>query len=177
MSAADILALDKGPNPANRTTEQKGTRRARIPMSVPMRKLEVPEIAGFHSHWFKDSNIGRAIMAGYAFVEFNEVPVNQRNVAGDYEMSGSTDLGSHVSVSAGIGSDSKPERLTLMKLPMEDWLADREAIDGRNAAIMGGIFRGEKIIGQEKDQPGEEGIRYVDPERTKALYNRRRAKA
>jgi hypothetical protein len=172
-NASEILTPN---NPANKTVEPKGNRKHRVPMSVPMRKLEVPEIPGFHLHWIKESNIPRAIQACYEFVEFNEVPVNQRNVGTDTEISGNTDLGSHVSISAGIGADGRPERLVLMKLPEDLWVEDRAAIDGRHASIMSGIFRGETILGTEKDKPGDEGTRYVDPERTRALFNRRRAK-
>jgi hypothetical protein len=173
-NASEILTPN---NPANSTVEPKGNRRARVPMSVPMRKLEVPEISGYHLHWIKESNVSRAIQAYYEFVEFDEVPVNQRNVGTDTEISGNTDLGSHVSIAAGMGADGRPERLILMKLQEQYWLEDRAAIDGRNASVMGAIFRGEKIIGSERDKPDDEGTRYVDPERTRALFSRRRAKA
>jgi hypothetical protein len=169
-NASEILTKN---NPANKTVEPKGNRRERIPMSVPLRKLEVPEIAGYHLHWIKESNIPRALAAYYEFVEWNEVPVNQRNPGTDTEVSGNTDLGSHVSIAAGMGANDKPERLVLMKLAEEYWLKDREVIDARNAGVMGSIFRGEKILGSERDKPRDEGSRYVTPE-TKALFARGR---
>lgn len=164
-------------NPANSTVEPAGNRAARVPMSVPVRKLEVPEIEGWHLHWIKESNVARARQAWYEFVGFDEVPINQRNVGTDTEMSGNTDLGSQVSIAAGIGANGQTERLILMKLKEELWLQDRATIDGRNAAVLGSIFRGEKILGAEKDNSGDQGTRYVDPERTKALFARRRSKA
>ncbi len=163
-------------NPANATVEPKGNRAMRIPMSVPMRKLEVPEIPGYHSHWIKESNIPRALQAWYEFVEFDEVPINQRGVGTDTEITGNTDLGSRVSIQAGVGADGRAERLVLMKLREDLWLEDRAKIDGRHAAMMGQIFRGEKIIGTERDNAEDQGSRYVDPDRTRALFNRRRAK-
>jgi hypothetical protein len=172
-NAADLIDPN---NPGNATSEPARNRAERVPMSVPVRRLETPEIPGYHSHWFKESNISRALQAWYEFVGFDEVPVNQRNVGTDTMVSGNTDLGSHVSISAGIDGQGKPERLTLMKLKEEYWLADRAKIDGRNASILGSIFRGEKILGSETDKEDDQGTRYVDRERTKALFNRRRAK-
>lgn len=164
-------------NPANATVEPKANRKQRIPMSVPLRKLEVPDIAGWHLHWIKESNIPRALQAAYEFVQFDEVPINQRNVGTDTEVSGNTDLGSHISISAGVDSAGRPERLVLMKLPEEFWRDDRAKIDARHADMLGGIFRGEKILDKGDVSSDVAETRYVDPERTKALFNRRRAKA
>jgi hypothetical protein len=175
-NASDMLS---GANPANNTQEPKGNRRARIPMSVVMRKLEAPEIPGYHTHWFKTSNISRALAAYYEFVEDDEVILNQRNPGIDTEVSGNTDLGSRVSIPAGIGADDKPERLYLMKLAEVYWLEDRAKIDSRNASLMGQIFRGEKIIDKDEVSKDIKETRYVDMDRTsekRALFSRRRAK-
>jgi hypothetical protein len=176
-NASDVLTKN---NPANPTVEPKGNRAARIPMSVPMRKLEVPEISGYHLHWIKESNIPRALGAWYEFVDFDEVPVNQRGVGTDTQITGNTDLGSRISISAGIGADSKPERLYLMKLAEEHWLEDRRKIDERNANQLSGIFRGEKILDKAEVNPDIAETRYVDKDRTyekRALFQRRRQKA
>jgi hypothetical protein len=176
-NASEIL---EGANPAENASESKGNRRARIPMSVAMRKLEVPEIPGYHTHWVKESNIPRALAAYYEFVEDREVPINQRNPGIDTQISGNTDLGSRVSIAAGTGADSKPERLYLMKLAEEYWIEDRAKIDGRNASMMGQIFRGEKILDKDEVSASIKETRYVDMERThekRALFQRRRAKA
>jgi hypothetical protein len=176
-NASEIL---EGANPANLTQESKGNRKARVPMSVAMRKLEVPEIAGYHLHWIKESNIPRALAAYYEFVEDREVPINQRNPGMDTEQSGNTDLGSRVSIAAGIGGDNKPERLYLMKLSEEYWLEDRAKIDDRNASMMGQIFRGEKILDKDEVAKDVKETRYVDMERTRerrALFSRPRKKA
>jgi hypothetical protein len=162
-------------NVANRAVEAKGQRR-RIPMSVPRRRLETPEIPGYHLHWFKESNIPQALDAWYEFVDSREVPVNQRNVGNSSDMTGNQDLGSGIRINAGIGADGKNEQLVLMKLKEELWLEDRAAIDKANAERLGQVFRGEKILGAEPDNE-DSGTRYVDRERTKALFNRRRAKA
>jgi hypothetical protein len=175
-NASEVLAPN---NPANKDVEPKGNRRARVPMSVPVRKLETPAIEGYHTHWVKESNIPRALQAWYEFVEIDEVPLNQRNPGIDTAHSGSTDLGNRVSIAAGVGADGRPERQYLMKLKEEHWLEDREKIDGRNATVMEAIFRGEKIIDKDEVSNATKETRYVDKERTyyrPALFNRKRPK-
>jgi hypothetical protein len=152
--------------------------RIRIPMSVPVRMLETPEIPGYHTHWIKEENIPRAHQAWYEFVQWDDVPVNQRNVGTDKSISGNTDMGSHVSVVDRGGTG----RLYLMKLKEELWLEDRRKIDERNASLLGGIFRGEVIMdsGPAGETKGARDHRYVDPDRTSqkpALFNRRRVKS
>lgn len=182
-NASDMLTKN---NPANATVEPAGNRRTRIPMSVPFRKLEAPEIPGYHTHWARDSDIPRFVQAWYEFVAPEDFPggqlvLNQKNPAMDTEMSGNTDLGNRISVAAGRGSNGQPERLYLMKLKEEYWLEDREKIDTRNAAMLGQIFKGERIL----DKPGAqvsaetEKTRYLvegTQLRLPALFNRKRAK-
>ncbi len=159
-------------NPANSTVEPKAQRK-RIPMSTPVLRLEVPEIPGYHCHWIRDWAVPRALQASYQFVNFDEVPVNQRNPGTDASITGASNLSSQIRVAAGIGPDGNPEHLVLMKLPLELWIEDRKIIDDRNASVMNAIFRGEKIIGTEKDSNQDDTkLRYVDKERTKALFNR-----
>ena len=176
-NASEMLTAS---NPANKDIEPKGNRRARVPMSVPMRRLEVPELPGYHQHFIKESNVPRALAAYYEFVDQDEHPgfmLNQRNPGISMDLSGSTDLGNRISFVAGIGGDGKPERLFLMKLKEEYWLEDRAKIDARHAGMLGGIFRGETILGSEKDKDRDKDMRYVDMERTKALFARGRRTA
>jgi hypothetical protein len=152
-------------NPANKTTEAEGARR-RIPMSVPMRRLQVPAIPGFHSHWFNEDQIPRAIQGGYEFVEYNEVPVNQRTIGSSSDISGNQDLGSRVRIVSGLGSDNKPMPLILMKIKMEWYLEDRALIARRNAKQIQGIFRGEVIPGAEQASAEDQDLMYVQTDRT-----------
>jgi len=160
------------PNPSfNEAVETaKPATRKRIPMSVPIRKLEVPEMPGWHLHWFLEKNVPRALQAGYEFVDFNEVPTNQTGLGNDVRSSGSADLGDRVRVLSGVTENSHPEYLVLMKLPEEFWLEDRRKIDEINAARMGVIFRGEKILDSEdlKVSSDDQALRYVKT----ALFNR-----
>lgn len=84
------------------------------PMSVGMRRLEVPDRDGWHRHWFRGNpgNIAKAKQAGYQFVDPDDVSLNDFDLAGNGESTG-TDLGTRVSVSSGDGS----ERLYLMECP------------------------------------------------------------
>lgn len=130
-------------NPAN-PAPKRVTEATRIPMSVPQLRLTVPEIPGFHLHWFLGTNVQRAIQAGYTFVEDDEVEVVNTGIADDAASSGSTDMGSRVSKFAGglIQGTTEPQRLYLMKLPQEWRDADIKKLEETNeriaAALRGG---------------------------------------
>lgn len=129
---------DTKANPANPTPKAMATR-DRIPMSVPVQKLEVPEIPGYHLHWFmgNESRLQQAIRAGYSFVEEHEVDIVNTGLADDAGANGNTDLGTRVSIVAGSGTDNmgQSERLYLMKLPREYWESDKKVIEDRNEQI------------------------------------------
>jgi hypothetical protein len=160
------------PNPSADSVAEaaKPAARKRIPMSVPIRKLEVPEIPGYHMHWFLEKNVPRALQAAYEFVDFNEVPTSQTGLGNDVRSSGSADLGDRIRVLSGVGENSHPEYLVLMKLPEEFWLEDRKKIDELNASRLSVIFRGEKILDSDelKVSSDDQALRYVKT----ALFNR-----
>ena len=60
-----------------------GTERQRIPMSLPMQKLAVPELEGYHLHWMlgTTTRINQALRAGYEFVDPSEVDVVNTGLA------------------------------------------------------------------------------------------------
>jgi hypothetical protein len=130
-------------NPANER-EVRVTEATRVPMSVPQQKLAVPDIPGFHLHWFRGGNIARAQRAGYTFVEEGEVEITNTRLADDAGTNGSSDMGTRYSIEAGGGLDSggQPERLYLMKLREEWWEQDQAKIAESNdklaAALRGG---------------------------------------
>jgi hypothetical protein len=142
--------------------------RKRVPMSTPTRKLEVPEIPGFHSHWFLDRNVARALRGGYEYVDQDEVPANQFSVAGDSTLSGSADLGSRITMIGGTAEGGGVEHLVLMKIKEEYWQEDQKAIEQRNAAVIQGIFKNEQIMGSERTSAEDRNLRYVKT----ALFNR-----
>lgn len=128
------------------------TEATRVPMSVPNLRLSVPEIPGYHLHWMLGKNVLRAQRAGYTMVDSGEVDVEQANVANAASESGDSDLGSNISVPAGgtvSDEDHSPERLYLMKLPIEWWEKDQQALEARNDQIAETLRRG--MMGAEND--------------------------
>lgn len=130
-------------NPANKPPAQ---RPPRIPMGVPKRKLETPELPGYQLHWFLDENVDQAVQAWYEFVDQAELAVNQLNVATSASISGSAGLGSRVRVLAEKSRGGTGQYLNLMKLKLEYAKADQQAVGDSNLAQLQSIFRHEKIL-------------------------------
>lgn len=145
-------------NPAN-TPETRVTEATRIPMSLPQAKLAVPDIPGYHLHWFVGANVARAIKGGYQFVAPDEVDVQNTGLADDVSKNGSSDLGTRVSVIAGgiAEGDTQPQRLYLMKIRQEWWQQDQKVLEQRNEGIARALRSG--IVGAENDP--DKGLRYM----------------
>jgi len=113
--------------------------RERIPMSLPLLKLAVPDIPGYHLHWMRGdaARIAQATRAGYEFVDADEVNVTNTGLADDASQSGNSDLGSRVSVLGGSTPDQQgqPERLYLMKIRQEWWEKDQAALGDKQEAM------------------------------------------
>ena len=153
-------------NPAN-SAERRVTEADRISMSVPQLRLAVPEKEGWHRHWFVSKNVARARRAGYTFVEPEDVEVNNPDLAGEVATSGSTDLGSRVSMLAGgfIEGTTEADRLYLMEIP-QAWrdkdVARLEAVNENIAsALRGGHTAPGGVGGGPREQPGDQGRRYM----------------
>jgi len=142
--------------------------RKRIPMSVPVQRLEAPSIPGYHLHWFNgtEERLARAQAAGYEFVNADEVKVNSVGLGNESTQSGNTDLGSQVSVVAGseIGRDGQPMRMILMKIKQEWYEEDQKLVDARSAQVANALTGG--MLGSEKDAAGDSRQRYLDKART-----------
>jgi hypothetical protein len=140
----------------------------RVPMSVPVQTLEVPDIPGYHQHWFEGSTarLQRALDGGYEFVDERDVDLNAVSLGGDSSVSASTDMGSRVSVTAGqeVGPDGQPIRLVLMKIKQEWWEADQQLIEDRNTGIRDALLGG--MVGAENEAAGDAQHRYVDQSRS-----------
>jgi hypothetical protein len=167
-------------NPASRS-ETTSAERKRIPMSVPVQRLEVPDIPGYHQHWFLGTSerLQRAMDGGYEFVDEREVKINNVSLGGDSAASGSTDMGSRVSIVSGqeVGKDGQPVRLVLMKIRQEWWEDDQQLIEDRNTKVRDSLLGG--MIGAENDRPGDTQHRYVDKSRTQIpdFFKRKSARA
>lgn len=144
-------ATDLGSSPQRRVTSEN-----RIPMSLPNLKLAVPDMPGYYLYWHLGKNIhwqnGGALKAGYTYVDDEELDIEQKGVANAAAESGSTDLGSRISVVAGgtvSDDDLEPARLYLMKLPMEWHEADMAARTAGNEIIARSLRSG--LVGAEGD--------------------------
>ena len=166
-------------NPANRPPAIEAKRdtgaRKRIPMSVPRQKFAAPDLPGYHLHWILAENVPQALAAFYEFVKTDELDVNSLTVGGDSSLTGNADMGTNISIVGNkIGNNGTSDLQYLMKLKLEYWLEDKQALDERHASVMGSIFRGEQIIStspvEGESLKGEAALRYVDGERTGARF-------
>lgn len=153
------------------------TASSRIPMSAPQQKLEVPEIPGYKTHWFKTGagRIERAMAAGYEFVDPDETLVRSISLGNTAVSDGNTDLGSRVSIAAGgVGDDGQPIRLILMKIKQEWYEEDRKARENRVDQTINGLMGGNTGAGG-----GDQSNRYVDRARTQMpdFFNSRRRRS
>jgi hypothetical protein len=128
------------------------TEATRVPMNLPNLKLAVPEVPGYYLYWHLGKNVKAALRAGYTHVEDDELDVVQHGVANSAAESGSSDMGSRISILAGgsvADDDPEPARLYLMKLPMEWHEQDTEALGKKNEAIAAALRGG--ALGSEND--------------------------
>lgn len=141
-------------NPANTTGRTSGERQ-RIPMSVPVQKLSVPEIPGFHLHWMRGdrARIQQALRGGYEFVAPSEVDILNAGIGTSTAISGNTDMGDRVSVASGddISDDGQTGRLYLMKIRLDWYVEDQKHLEARNeqiaAALRGDPYGAEAAAG------------------------------
>lgn len=146
-------------------SRSSGPERKRIPMSVPVQRLAVPDVPGYHIHWFMgtEERIARALEAGYEFMDETETVMNDAGLGGTSTRTGNTDMGSRVSVIGGteIGRDGQPVRLVLMKLRQEWYEEDQKLVQARNDQVVA------KLLGGMQEGGGHDpSHRYVDPKRT-----------
>lgn len=149
-------------NPANAPGKPAAERR-RIPMSLPVQKLSVPNIPGYHLHWMRGdaARIQQALQAGYEFVDWKEIHIEHVPLGGSTAAGGNSDLGSHVSIAGGgIGDDNQPVRMILMKLKEEWWKEDQEKAQARNDDVANALKGGALGRGEAADK-NDGNVRYV----------------
>lgn len=146
-------------NPANLPSSI--TDETRIPMSLPQLMLEVPEIPGYQMHWFADrpGRISRAVQGGYEFVDPSEVRINNFGLAADLTQSGSTDLGSRVSVHGGIAENGGSERLYLMKIKQEWYDKDMQLRELASDRVVASLKQG--AVGADREKMADAAKRYT----------------
>lgn len=166
---------DPQANPAERPGRTSAERQ-RIPMSVPVQRLSVPKIPGYHLHWFRGTpdRILRAQQAGYEFVESHEVQLNSTLLGSDSAESGNMSLGDRVMVAAGseVTVDNQPVQMVLMKLKEEFWVQDQMLLEDRNEEIAATIRGGKVAAGQAgAENPYDVSQRYTRG--TQNLFSRK----
>lgn len=155
----------------------------RIPLSVPQRKLETPEIPGFYLRWFRGTTqrINQALQAGFVFVEPEEIALNNLALGGDAKKDGNSDMGNRVSVIEGSDVESgQAVRMFLMKQPMEYKIKDDAILQERNdsvaEALTANFARGTIGAGAQAGESSDDvNARYVDKSRSKipALFRKK----
>lgn len=164
---SEQLDLSKLNNPANVPQKAK-VERQRIPMSMPLQKLAVPDIPGYHLHWMLGTpgRISQALRAGYEFVDGDDVDVTNTGLANDASSSGNSDLGSRISVLAGLDSgETGEQRLYLMKLKEEYWQEDQKLVENRNEQIAAALRGGEDVA----ENPNGSDNRYIPDAQKKTV--------
>lgn len=171
--AAEAKSRMQTENPSVPYGKPEGERK-RIPMSLPVQKLQIPEIPGYHLHWMRGDpqRIQQALNAGYVFVAPEEVSLNAVALGGDANKSGNSDLGDRVSVVSGdLDEQNKPVRLYLMKQLMEHYLADRQLLQATNDRVAEALttaYRSGTVGGRAVGEETEDmNTRYVDKKRTR----------
>lgn len=157
--------------------------RRRIPLSVPQRKLEVPEIPGYYLRWFRGTpqRLAQADRAGFVHVQEHEIALNNLSLGGDATKAGNSDMGSNVSVIEGSEVDGSGQavRMYLMKQKMEYKLEDDAIAQKRNDSVADALVGG-TVGGRAQGETAEDADnRYVDRKRTRIpdMFRRKSNKA
>ena len=112
--------------------------RQRVPMSVPVQRLEVPEIPGYHLHWINDypGRVDAALDNGYEFVSAGEVGKTSFNV-------GATE--GQIKHSVGVQENGDPLYAYLMKIRQEWYDEDQSAKSQREQQVDAAIKSGRNL--------------------------------
>ena len=135
------------------------------PMTSATLRLETPSRDGYHRHWFRGTGerIARALQAGYTFVDSSDAHVNNFDLGGDAKSSGSSDLGTRVSVISGddIDAAGQPGRLYLMECPEEFYEIGQKVLEDRNEAVAEALRGGKIGVGKGDETENDSRKRYV----------------
>ena len=147
------------------------------PLTGSTLRLEVPEKLGWHRHWFRGTpaRLQRAAQAGYRFVDHEDVDVNNFDLAGDSKGSGSTDMGTRVSVVSGDGAEAnnQPSRMYLMECS-DEIFAYAQSILQQQVDSTADALRGGSIGSREAGESSEDSEkRYTTKTGKNTLFNRK----
>jgi hypothetical protein len=132
-----------------RTTSGRARRAERTSFNGTEAKLRIGnQIEGYHLHILNDvpGRIDQALQAGYEFVSPDEVGGVANNV-----VSRNTDLGDKVRFLVGSGANNEPMYAYLMKIELDLYTEDQQALQTKNNRIDDAIRGGRTIDGQPSD--------------------------
>lgn len=184
--AAEAAKQMQKSNPSN-LPEKTAAERKRTPMTLPVSKLAVPDIPGYHTHWMRGTadRLAQAQAAGYEFVTPEEIQLDNIGLGGDASKDGNDDMGSRVSRVAGGGDvdgGGNAIRLYLMKQKMEWYKDDQKLLHDRNDSVAEALstaYRTGTVGGQAQGETAADvASRYVDPKKTKIpeMFRKKTAK-
>lgn len=146
-------------NPAN-APAKRVTEKGRIPMSIPLQRLAVPEIPGYYTRWFTGTSqrIASALRAGYEFVGRDEVELEEVGLA---SLEGNADMGTRVSVISGQDGAAKDgeNSLILMKLREDLRQSDLLEMDNNNERVAAALRNGGQADNGESSV--DAALRYI----------------
>lgn len=185
-AAAAAPSPSRVPSPAG--DAPKKAEAAFVPMSLPQTRLAAPAIAGYHTHWMRGSpeRIMQAQRAGYEFVAWNEVDLNNFDLGGDAKVSGNSDMGTRVSVLASISGDGniskdgQPLRLVLMKQKEELYRQHQSILERRNddvaSALTASFQTGAPLQPAQGEGPQDLATRYIGSKQSRVpdLFRKKR---
>lgn len=144
-----------------RMIEERGER---LSLNAPELSLRVPEIPGYHLHWFLETNIPLALRGWYEFVVPGEVDIPDKNIGGRPNKSAtSEDLGGNriTQINKGPGANGLPIQFVLMKIRQEWYFDEQRKIADRNFSIISQIFRLKVPIKEPGERRQDFDMRYT----------------
>lgn len=151
LTMSEKIAKAEAKQEVVRTTSGRSKRENRSSFSGTEAKLRIGnQIDGFHLHILNDTpgRIDQALSVGYEFVSPDEVGGVSNNV-----VSRNTDLGDKVRFLVGTGPNNEPMYAYLMKIELDLYAEDQQALQTRNDRVDTAI-RGGKALSTGQSSEG-----------------------
>jgi len=160
LSMEEKIAKVEAKQEQVRTNTGRSKRDSRTSFNGTEAKLRIGnQIEGYHLHILNDTpgRIDQALSAGYEFVSPDEVGGVANNV-----VSRNTDLGDKVRFLVGTGTNNEPMYAYLMKIELDLYEEDQQALQSKNDRVDAAI-RGGKALSEGQSSDGtyipREGIK------------------
>jgi hypothetical protein len=162
MAGAEAGVKSNSPAPSAEEERMLRERGPRLSLNAPSRRLEAPELPGYHLHWFLERNIPKALSGWYEFVTPAEMPAMDVSIGGRTKGATSDDLGGNrVAAIAGTDEQGRPEQLILMKIRQEWFFREQRKLAERNLAIIQQVFHKRAPVMAPEETKADYGMRYT----------------